>query len=58
MSVTDGTTLCETLHARGINIRYLGYFLEQIAESEQLSYIHVKNLNNYLNFKFDVNFFF
>ena len=51
MSVTDGATLCETLHARGINIRYLGYFLEKIAETEQLSYIHVKNLNNKLKLK-------
>jgi hypothetical protein len=49
MSITDGATLSEALHGRGINIRYLGYFLEQIAELEPLSYIHVNNsitLNN------------
>lgn len=39
--ITDGATLCETMHARGINIRYLGYFLEKIAPLESLSYIYV-----------------
>lgn len=39
--ITDGTVLCETLHSRGINIRYLGYFLELVAQHETLSYIYV-----------------
>jgi len=39
--ITDGVTLCETMHSRGINIRYLGYLVQQIAEHETLSYIHV-----------------
>jgi hypothetical protein len=41
--ITDGATLCETLHARGINLRYLGYFLEKIAPHEALSYIYVRH---------------
>jgi len=42
--ITDGVTLCETMHSRGINIRYLGYLVQQIAEHETLSYIHVSVL--------------
>lgn len=50
--ITDGATLCETLHGRGINIRYLGCFLEQIAQHESLSYIHVsKWFRNRITFK-------
>ena len=37
--ITDGVTLCETLHSRGINLRYLGHVLEQIAKYETLSYV-------------------
>lgn len=39
--ITDGFTLSETMHSRGINMRYLGHLLEQIAKHESLSYIYV-----------------
>lgn len=38
--VTDGVTLCETMHTRGINLRYLGYVLEQLSRHETLSYVY------------------
>ncbi len=40
--ITDGVTLCETMHSRGINIRYLGYLMQKVAEHETLSYINVR----------------
>jgi protein TIF31 len=38
--VTDGTSLCEVMHSRGINLRYLGYLAQEIASYESLSYVH------------------
>ena len=38
--ITDGVSLCEALHSRGINLRYLGYVLEKMAKNETLSYIY------------------
>ena len=38
--ITDGVTLCEALHSRGINLRYLGYVLEKMTKNETLSYIY------------------
>ncbi|CAF0764388.1 unnamed protein product [Brachionus calyciflorus] len=43
--ITDGVTLCETLHSRGINIRYLGYLLEQIQKYDTLTYIYSIGIN-------------
>lgn len=43
--ITDGTTLSETMHSRGINIRYLGYLLEQVSPHETLSYIYSIGVN-------------
>lgn len=37
---TDGTTLCEALHTRGINIRYLGKVANLLAKVPELDYIH------------------
>ncbi|XP_068246092.1 clustered mitochondria protein homolog isoform X1 [Palaemon carinicauda] len=37
---TDGTTLCEALHTRGVNIRYLGKVTSLIAKVSELDYIH------------------
>lgn len=37
---TDGTTLCEALHTRGINIRYLGKVTKLLAKVHELDYIH------------------
>lgn len=36
----DGNTLTEALHNRGINIRYLGTIANQLANHEQLGYLH------------------
>lgn len=36
---TDGVALTETLHARGINMRYLGKVVEAIQGIQQLSYL-------------------
>ncbi|KAK4301673.1 hypothetical protein Pmani_026201 [Petrolisthes manimaculis] len=36
----DGTTLCEALHNRGINIRYLGKIAKMVSKMEDLKYIH------------------
>ncbi|XP_058457838.1 clustered mitochondria protein homolog [Malaya genurostris] len=36
----DGTTLTETLHSRGINIRYLGKVANLLAKIKQLEYLH------------------
>lgn len=38
--ITDGVTLCETMHSKGINIRYMGYLMELVAKHETLGYIH------------------
>ena len=43
--VTDGFTLCETMHSRGINIRYLGHLMGQISQYETLSYLHSIGVN-------------
>lgn len=43
--ITDGVTLCETLHSRGINIRYLGHLMQQISKYETLSYVHSIGVN-------------
>lgn len=40
MAPVDGRTLTEALHARGINIRYLGKVTEVVAQYPQLSYLH------------------
>merc|ERR1712106_657161 len=37
---TDGTTLCEALHTRGVNIRYLGKVANLLGKVGELSYIH------------------
>ncbi|CAL4122447.1 unnamed protein product [Meganyctiphanes norvegica] len=37
---TDGTTLCEALHTRGVNIRYLGKVADLLGKVDELSYIH------------------
>lgn len=47
--VTDGQTLTETLHARGINIRYLGYLTEQIAKHDTLSYAYTIATNEIIS---------
>ena len=47
--ITDGTTLSDTLHSRGINIRYLGYLLDQIKKYETLSYIYTIGINELVN---------
>jgi protein TIF31 len=59
--IIDGATLCETMHARGINVRYLGTLVDLLAkhehqqqaqqqqqqqqQSQQLSYVHAIALN-------------
>lgn len=37
---TDGTTLCEALHTRGVNIRYLGKVASLLAKVHELKYIY------------------
>jgi protein TIF31 len=37
----DGLTITESLHQRGINIRYLGKFTKLLEEHVQLAYLHV-----------------
>ena len=44
--ISDGVTLTDTLHARGINVRYLGHLLERLAEHESLSYVHTNAIND------------
>lgn len=36
----DGITLSETMHSRGINIRYLGKVCNLLAKVKQLEYLH------------------
>ncbi|XP_071445866.1 clustered mitochondria protein homolog isoform X2 [Hetaerina americana] len=36
----DGTTLCEAMHNRGINVRYLGKIADMLANVKQLEYVH------------------
>ncbi|KAK4336525.1 hypothetical protein RND71_044241 [Anisodus tanguticus] len=36
----DGFELCQVLHSRGINIRYLGKVTEQLSEHKTLAYLH------------------
>uniref|UniRef100_A0A182FUP9 Clustered mitochondria protein homolog n=1 Tax=Anopheles albimanus TaxID=7167 RepID=A0A182FUP9_ANOAL len=36
----DGVTLTETLHSRGINVRYLGKVADLLAKIKQLEYLH------------------
>lgn len=36
----DGSTLTETLHSRGINVRYLGKVANLLAKIKQLEYLH------------------
>lgn len=40
MPMMDGPTLAETLHTRGINIRYLGKVADQLAGVQQLEYLY------------------
>lgn len=40
MPMMDGPTLAESLHTRGINIRYLGKVAEQLAGVQQLEYLY------------------
>ncbi|XP_034241557.1 clustered mitochondria protein homolog [Thrips palmi] len=40
MPMMDGPTLAETLHTRGINIRYLGKVADQLASVQQLEYLY------------------
>ncbi|XP_069191277.1 clustered mitochondria protein homolog [Procambarus clarkii] len=37
---TDGTTLCEALHTRGVNIRYLGKVADLLAKVPGLDYVY------------------
>ncbi|XP_018008261.1 clustered mitochondria protein homolog isoform X2 [Hyalella azteca] len=37
---TDGPTLCEAMHSRGINVRYLGKLANMLAKIPELSYAH------------------
>ena len=37
---SDGSTLCEALHNRGINIRYLGKVTNLLAKIPELKYLH------------------
>lgn len=37
---TDGPTMCEAMHTRGINIRYLGKLAIMLAKIKELSYLH------------------
>ncbi|KAG7163604.1 Clustered mitochondria protein-like, partial [Homarus americanus] len=37
---TDGTTLCEALHTRGVNIRYLGKVAVLLAKVPELDYVY------------------
>lgn len=43
--ITDGVTLTETMHSRGINVRYLGHLMQQVAKHESLSYIYNIGMN-------------
>lgn len=43
--ITDGVTLCETMHSRGINIRYLGHLVQQMSSHEPLSYVRSIAIN-------------
>lgn len=36
----DGTSLSESLHTRGINIRYLGKIADTLSKVKQLEYLH------------------
>uniref|UniRef100_A0AAG5DLN9 Clustered mitochondria protein homolog n=1 Tax=Anopheles atroparvus TaxID=41427 RepID=A0AAG5DLN9_ANOAO len=36
----DGVTLTESLHSRGINVRYLGKVVDMLAKIKQLEYLH------------------
>lgn len=36
----DGVTLVESLHARGINIRYLGKIVDKLSMVEELNYLY------------------
>ncbi|CAG0915474.1 unnamed protein product [Notodromas monacha] len=40
LSPSDGFTLVEALHNRGINVRYLGKIAAKLAEEPQLKYVH------------------
>lgn len=48
VSPIDGVALTEALHARGINMRYLGKVIEAIQTNERLDYLTV-NQPNYRN---------
>ncbi|XP_053685063.1 clustered mitochondria protein homolog [Sabethes cyaneus] len=45
----DGTTLTETLHSRGINIRYLGKVANLLAKIKQLEYLHTIAVSELVN---------
>ncbi|XP_065214882.1 clustered mitochondria protein homolog isoform X2 [Planococcus citri] len=40
ISPMDGVTLVESLHARGINVRYLGKIAQKLSSIDQLNYLH------------------
>lgn len=40
-SPIDGATLTETMHTRGINMRYLGKVAETFAKYKSVSYVYV-----------------
>lgn len=48
--IVDGTGLVETMHSRGINVRYLGY-LTQLLENQEsrLSYVHSIAVNELIS---------
>ncbi|KAF2351823.1 Clustered mitochondria protein [Trinorchestia longiramus] len=37
---TDGPSLCEVMHSRGINVRYLGKLADMLAKIPELGYAH------------------
>jgi protein TIF31 len=41
LSPSDGYTLVEALHNRGVNVRYLGKIAQKLAEEPQLRYLYV-----------------
>ncbi|XP_055533607.1 clustered mitochondria protein homolog [Wyeomyia smithii] len=45
----DGTTLTETLHSRGINVRYLGKVANLLAKIKQLEYLHTIAVSELIN---------
>ncbi|KAL4646532.1 hypothetical protein GN956_G10055 [Arapaima gigas] len=47
VSPVDGTTLCQAMHQRGINLRYLGHLAKAISQSEHRERLrHITRLAN------------